>query len=952
MKSDCTVQNEPQGSPLRVLFFEDCREDIDLCLLVLRSAGFHVQWDMAVTLPDFIDRIRTVAYDVILSDYRMPQSTGMEVFESMQAEGIHTPFILVTGSLGDEMATACLKEGVTDYVLKDRLARLPNAIHRARAEESATLERSRADVALRASEASYRSLIQNAPCGILRLGAADGRLLDANSALARMLGYDSPWDLLRGTSGRLIGLGTEALSRLVSDGAANHPVECEILGKRKDGAQLTIKLAGRLVHSDCGAPDCLEMIAENVTRWRQANRRIEQLNRLYSVLTHANQTIVRTREKGILFQEICRIIVEEGGFRMAWLGLVEPGTGMVTPLANYPQEVEYLDGIRVSTGPEPEGRGPVGVAIRENRRVVCNNLMDDPSMEPWRQRAIRRSYWSLAAFPVVNRGQSIGALVIYAAEIDFFDIENVALLAELAADVSFALESIESEQMHQRVAADLDQFFALSLDLLCIADLDGYMHRVNPAWEKTLGYTAAEMCSKPWVEFVHPEDRKLVLQAHERLRSGSEVRNLELRFQSKSGSCKWLVACAAPELDRGVVIAAASDITEQKTLEERLRSQNLILEERNRRIEAASRMKNEFLANMSHELRSPLNGIVGFSELLYDGKLGELAARPREYVGRIHASASHLLQLINGVLDLSKIEAGHLECCPERVRISGVIHEVTGILGAIADGKKIRVETEMEEGVDEVTIDEGRLRQVLYNYLSNALKFTGEGGRVVVRVKSEGDFAFRLEVSDSGIGVAEKDLPRLFVEFQQLDATRSKRYQGTGLGLALTRRIVEAQGGRVGVASSPGQGSTFFAALPRMARSVPATQGSARILVVDDQSVDLCMLSQALASNGYLVETAATGDEAYEKCRREMFDAITLDLVPEDQPGWEVLARIRSLEKCRQTPVIVITGCEGADLKVPMPVAGILTKPVGPDDLLQALKEIGVPTQTMRVANG
>src|ERR1035438_8305961 len=171
---------------------------------------------------------------------------------------------------------------------------------------------------------------------------------------------------------------------------------------------------------------------------------------------------------------------------------------------------------------------------------------------------------------------------------------------------------------------------------------------------------------------------------------------------------------------------------------------------------------------------------------------------PRECLGRIHASASHLLQLINGILDLSKIEAGRLEFCPERIFVSREVQEVTGILSALAAEKRIQIEAEIDAGVDEVTTDAGRLRQVLYNYLSNAVKFTGEGGRVVVRLKLEGATEFRLEVSDTGIGISEEDMPRLFVEFQQLDGTTAKRYQGTGLGLALTKRIVEGQGGRGG----------------------------------------------------------------------------------------------------------------------------------------------------------
>jgi signal transduction histidine kinase len=263
------------------------------------------------------------------------------------------------------------------------------------------------------------------------------------------------------------------------------------------------------------------------------------------------------------------------------------------------------------------------------------------------------------------------------------------------------------------------------------------------------------------------------------------------------------------------VFAVVTDITERKDLDDQLRSQNAALEEQNYRVNESSRLKSEFLANMSHELRSPLNGIIGFAELLYDGKLTPLPERPREFLGRIHSSATHLLQLINGVLDLSKVEAGRLEFCPERVSMTSVIQEVMGILGTLAAEKQIRMETVVDDSVETVFADAGRLKQILYNYLSNALKFTGAGGRVVVRLEGEGASEFRLEVSDTGVGISEKDIARLFVEFQQLDATKAKRYQGTGLGLALTKHIVEAQGGRVGVESKLGQGSTFFAVLPR-----------------------------------------------------------------------------------------------------------------------------------------
>jgi signal transduction histidine kinase/CheY-like chemotaxis protein len=394
-----------------------------------------------------------------------------------------------------------------------------------------------------------------------------------------------------------------------------------------------------------------------------------------------------------------------------------------------------------------------------------------------------------------------------------------------------------------------------------------------------------------------------------------------------------------------------SETTDHQQVEEQLLIQNLNLKERNRRIEAASRMKSEFLANMSHELRSPLNGIIGFSELLYDGKLGALAERPREFVGRIHASASHLLQLINGMLDLSRIEAGHLEFYPERLLVSHVIQEVTGILSAQAAEKGIQVETEIEAEVDDATIDAGKLRQVLYNYLSNALKFTGDKGRAVVRLKSEGAAEFRLEVSDTGIGISEEDTGRLFVEFQQLNSATAKRYQGTGLGLALTKHIVEAQGGRVGVASRLGEGSTFFAVLPRVSLKASVRAHVSKILVVDEQSLERSLLTHMLKSNGYLVATAETCAEAYDKCCGEQFDAITFDQVRQDGLGWEGLLRIRSLESHRNVPVIVIYGCELLDLEIPAGAQGLLTKPVRPEHLLRALKQIGVPIKIQGAAN-
>jgi signal transduction histidine kinase len=258
---------------------------------------------------------------------------------------------------------------------------------------------------------------------------------------------------------------------------------------------------------------------------------------------------------------------------------------------------------------------------------------------------------------------------------------------------------------------------------------------------------------------------------------------------------------------------ALIDLRERRKLDvERRRSVELELQ--NRRIQEANRLKSEFLANMSHELRTPLNAIIGFAELLYDGQVSPDVPEHREFLGDILNSSRHLLQLINDVLDLAKVEAGKLDFRPVRCELAAVLAEVIATTRTQAAAKRIVVSLEVDAAPRDVTIDPARLKQVAYNFVSNALKFTPEDGNVTIRATRHDAVWFKLEVEDTGIGIAQDDLERLFVEFEQLEAGASKRHAGTGLGLALTRRLVEAQGGSVGVRSMHGAGSVFHAILP------------------------------------------------------------------------------------------------------------------------------------------
>ena len=227
----------------------------------------------------------------------------------------------------------------------------------------------------------------------------------------------------------------------------------------------------------------------------------------------------------------------------------------------------------------------------------------------------------------------------------------------------------------------------------------------------------------------------------------------------------------------------------------------------------ASELKSRFLASVSHELRTPLNGIIGFSELLYDAKIGPVTVDQQECLSDILNCSRHLLTLINHVLDLTKIESGKMYFNYEAVDLEALAREVIEGITALAASKRIAVHIECGRRIGVVQADAARLRQVLFNYLSNALKFTPEDGSIAVRILPEAPASYRIAVEDSGLGIRTEDIPRLFTEFGQLGTAR-RAGSGTGLGLAINRQIVEKQGGRVGVESTPGAGSCFWAVLP------------------------------------------------------------------------------------------------------------------------------------------
>jgi len=332
-----------------------------------------------------------------------------------------------------------------------------------------------------------------------------------------------------------------------------------------------------------------------------------------------------------------------------------------------------------------------------------------------------------------------------------------------------------------------------------------------------------------WTARIHDVSRRgmqLILEHPARLDSEILIQwsNREIsgrvRYQQQRGAQYRVGVALANCCDTLLVELLARETVVLRRIDHEVASSSTLLRHKIREmanaLESASRaseIKSRFLASVSHEFRTPLNGIIGFSELLYDGKAGPVTANQQEYLSDILGCSRHLLTLINQVLDLTKIESGKMDFQYETLDVAALVEEVKEGVQALAGRKRIALQAECDPRVDKVQADAARLRQVLFNYLSNALKFTPEGGSVVVRVLPESPGAYRVVVEDTGVGIRAEDLSRLFIEFGQLGKARAAG-SGTGLGLAITRQIVEKQGGRVGVESTVGNGSRFWAVLP------------------------------------------------------------------------------------------------------------------------------------------
>ncbi len=548
-----------------------------------------------------------------------------------------------------------------------------------------------------------------------------------------------------------------------------------------------------------------------------AEERLFRLSRLYSVLSKVNEAIVRIHDSEKLYEEVCRIAVENGLFKMAWIGLTDPDTREVKVAASFGDTDGYLEGIKICAADVPEGRGPTGTAALEGTHSICSDIEQDARMSPWRDKALKHGFRSSGAFPLRMRDAVIGAFTIYSDKSQFFADEEVRLMFSLAEDVSFAIESMASEKKRIRAEEDLKQANAYnrslleaSLDPLVTIDAAGKITDVNAATEQVTGYSRSELITTDFSDyFTRPDEARA---GYRQVFSEGLVKDYPLEIKHRNGHITPVLYNAAVYRDETGkvtgVFAAARDITERKRAEEEIQKLNRELEqrviERTAELEAANRELEAFAYSVSHDLRAPLRSIDGFSLALLEDHADILDAAGKDYLQRVRAAATKMGQLIDALLKLSRLTRGELK----RAAVD---------LGALARSaaeelKRSEPERRVEFVVADKMIAEGdpvMLQVVIENLLANAWKFTRR--REVARIECglthiDGRPVYFVKDNGTGFDMAYSD--KLFSAFQRLHA--STEYPGLGIGLATVQRIIHRHGGRVWAEGEVEKGATVY----------------------------------------------------------------------------------------------------------------------------------------------
>ncbi len=594
---------------------------------------------------------------------------------------------------------------------------------------------------------------------------------------------------------------------------------------------------------------------------------------------------------------------------------------------------------------------------------------------------------SVLAYPILLRGDFAGILYIDDFKTRQFSERQKASLALVTGIIALTLDRFNLIKGLDEYRLKFLSLVESSNDILLMTDPNGLIVTCNEAATLQLGYSQGELIGQMITSLIKNGDPagavKKMLEKKSSLK-GLEVtvvdakhRELEVKLNAARLNDRennflgmiYVLHSLEKEIDLKNALEKKTKELEElnSNLEKKVLERTEELAKSNKELERMNQLKGRFIANTSHELRTPLNSILGFSDVLMEKTFGPLTENQERYIRNIYSAGKHLLELINNVLDIAKIEAGKHEMIYETFSANELIEDVLNIMRPFADTKFINMDVQKEEEIDLITGDRVKIKQVLYNLLSNAIKFTPEGGRVGLKVDyagnnypsgSDAKVAYlRFSVYDTGVGIGPEDKDRIFDEFEQVDTRLSREWGGAGLGLALSRKLVELHGGKISVESNLGEGSTFTFTIPVTSPVEPVLpeepqaislnfpwmkEEAPLILVVEDDPSTAELLTLHLTQAGYKVAHAYNGEEAIQKAKSMKPFAITLDVMLPKQDGWEVLQALKSESSTSEIPVIIHSIVDNKELAFALGAADYLMKPLDKRALLHKLDELNL----------